>query len=364
MKPRPVWIALLVACALPAVAQLEDANESTQAKCKQYLQTPLPAESVAVPVPTQWPDCNSYKLYSGIRTKVDFAAARQCAWSERLAQRADLEPKYSVASVFGGSAMLTTIYANGEGVERNISLALRFACEGGWAPKEFSYRIDHLEKIRNTPKDHFVFCDDITSGFMQGFCAAYGSEIADEKRTESLNQIMSRFTLAQKTAFAALQKSQEAYAQAHAAGEIDTSGTARAMYQIDAEDTLRDDFLEALRTFEAGKYPKASAQDFQDADARLNSEYRKVMTDAEQHKSDYGAVQPDRIRNAERAWLKYRDSWMAFVKLRYPTVSDQAWLLLLTKDRVSILDGSFCEMDDVEGTCAPQGDTWKPRPLP
>ena len=76
--------------------------------------------------------------------------------------------------------MLTVLYANGDGVERNIPLALRFACEQGWAPAEFEGRVKHLESfnfVKPSPRGQFSFCDDITSGFMQGFCAAYDSEI-------------------------------------------------------------------------------------------------------------------------------------------------------------------------------------------
>jgi hypothetical protein len=38
------------------------------------------------------------------------------------------------------------IYANGKGVERNLDLALRFACESGWAPGEFLYRPDRVKE--------------------------------------------------------------------------------------------------------------------------------------------------------------------------------------------------------------------------
>ncbi len=367
MKPRPLWFALLFACAVPAIAQLKDASDSTQAKCKQYLQAPLPAEAAAVSAPEQWPQCDSYKLYSGIGTKVDHAAARRCAWSERLVQQTGHEPRYTVGSVFGGSAMLAVLYANGEGIERDLRLAGRFVCEAEGAPKEIEIRLEHIESLREnaqSAESKFDFCDDMTSGFTEGFCAAYGSEIEDQRREGSIKSITSQFTSAQLEAFNSLLKSESSYAHAHAAGEVDTSGTARAMYQIDAEDTLRDDFMEAIRMFESGEYPKGSDKDFQDADARLNSAYRKALSDAEQHKADYGAVQPDGIRNAERAWLKYRDAWLAFAKLRYPNVKDQAWVVLLTNDRISVLDGSFCDMDDMEGPCARQGDTWKPRPLP
>jgi uncharacterized protein YecT (DUF1311 family) len=359
-----IW---LIAAAAPVFAQLSDADAATQAACREYLAVPLPPEAAQVPVPKVWPDCNSYKFYSGIGTKVDYTAARSCAWSERLATEAGLEPRFTVASVFGGSAMLSVLYANGEGVKRNIPLALRFACEQGWAPAEFEARIRHLESLQKRPAGtapRFSFCDDITSGFMGGFCAAYDSEIADGRRKDQLQAITSRFTPAQRSAFEALGKLEEAYAQAHGADEIDLSGSARGMFEIDAEQTLRDDFVAALQSFESGKYPTGSTEDYHHADVGLNSVYRKAMSDANAHKGEYGAVQPEGIRDAERAWLKYRDAWVAFAKLRYPAVAPNAWLVLLTKDRTSILDRSFCDMDDIDGHCPQKDAGWNPSPLP
>ncbi|MGD0681634.1 MAG: lysozyme inhibitor LprI family protein [Terracidiphilus sp.] len=358
---------LLIASTARLWGQLENADAQTKAKCEKFLQTPLPAEAPIIVALKKWPECNSYKFYSGIGTKVDYAAARQCAWSERLASQAGIEPRFTVASVFGGAAMLTVLYANGEGIEKNLPLALRFACEAGGAPAEISVRLEHIESLDakvTAASAKYDFCDDITSGFMEGFCAAYGSELADQKRSGQLNSISARMSPIQLESFARLLKEEKAYAHAHAAGEIDLSGTARAMYQIDAEDTLRDDFLTALQSFEAGRFPTGSAALYSDTDVRLNSVYRKAISDAEEHKNNYGAVQPEGVRNAERAWLKYRDAWIAFAKLRYPTVSPEAWLVLLTKDRTSILDGSFCDMDAVDGPCAQPGDTWKPSPLP
>jgi uncharacterized protein YecT (DUF1311 family) len=136
------------------------------------------------------------------------------------------------------------------------------------------------------------------------------------------------------------------------------------MYEIDAEQSLRDDFLAALRSFEQGNLPKSTAEAAHEADQGLNAAYGKVMQGAAVHKADYGAVQPDGIRNAERAWLKYRDAWLTFAKLRYPDVASESWLTLLTNDRTSILDGSFCDMDDEDKPCVRQGDTWRPSPLP
>jgi uncharacterized protein YecT (DUF1311 family) len=368
---RKPWIAIPLAllCAMRIAAQLEDTDQPTQAKCAEYLKTPLPAEGLAVPAPKTWPDCDSYKSYSGIDRKVNYAAARQCAWSERLAQQGSLEPRYSEESVFGGSAMLAVLYANGRGVPKNIPLAIRFACEAGGAPAEIESRTKHLESLDATASENstkFSFCDDITSGFMQGFCAARASEIRDQTRAESLDAFVSHFTPSQRLAFDKLRKSEETYALAHATGEIDLSGTARAMFQIEAQDTLRDDFLAALQQYEKGTLPSQSTAQYSDADERLNSAYRKAFTDAEEHKNDYGgAVQPSGIRDAERAWLEYRDAWIAFAKLRYPSVPASAWLALLTNDRTGILDGSRCDTSpDVERQCAPNGDTRVGSPLP
>jgi uncharacterized protein YecT (DUF1311 family) len=360
------WIltVLLAANGLASHAQLEYADKETQLKCDKSLQASLPTEAAAVPAPKKWPDCNSYKLYSGIGAKVDYVAARKCAWSERLAQLANLEPRYTVASVFGGSAMLAVLYANGEGIPQDLELAVRFVCEAEGAPKEIEIRLEHVTTLGKTPKAKFGFCDDITSGFMEGFCAAYGSEFEDQKRINSLKKITAPFTPEQQTVFETVLKAERAYAEAHARGEIDLSGTARAMYQIDAEDTLREDFIEALSSFETGNLPSGSSAGYADADKRLNLAYRNAMSDANKNKSDYGAVQPDGIRDAERAWLKYRDAFIAFAKFRYPDVPAEAWLTLLTKDRTSVLDGSFCDMDDVEGSCFKPDDTWKPSPLP
>jgi uncharacterized protein YecT (DUF1311 family) len=358
---------LLLAFAARLFAQRSDADNGSSPRCKEYLKTPLPAEAATVPAPKAWPDCDSHKLYSGIGSPVDFVAARKCAWRERLASQAGFEPRYTVASIFGGAPMLTVLYANGEGADKNLPLALRFACEAGGAPAEVSTRLDHIESLATRiaiGDEKLNFCDDITSGFMEGFCAASISELADQKRSRSLDAISAQMSPVQREAFLQLVNKEEAYSRAHAIGEIDLSGTARAMFQIDAEQTLRDDFLAALQSFESGKVPDGSARAYKDADARLNLAYQKAIVIAEVHRRDYGAVQPSGIRNAERAWLKYRNAWKTFAKLRYPGVLPEAWLILLTNDRTSILDGSFCDMDAVDGPCVQKGDTWKPSPLP
>jgi uncharacterized protein YecT (DUF1311 family) len=364
MNLRALLLLSALLPALPLSAQTEDAPPP---QCAESLKTPLPAEATIIPAPSAWPECDSYKSYSGIGRKVDYSAAGHCAWRERLAQDAGLEPRYTVSSVFGGSAMLTVLYANGEGVKRDISLALRFACESGGAPAEIKYRMKSLLALQSAspaPDSKFDFCQDITSGFMMGFCAAYSSEIAEQKRTSAIDALTSGWPVGHRTAFARVLAAVKVYAEAHGRGEIDLSGTARAMSQIDAEDSLLDDFRAAIESFEKGDLPRAGHDDAGEADRRLNEVYRNTLADADKHKSDYGAVQPEGIRTAERAWLRYRDAFIYFARVHYPSVASDAWLALLARDRISVIDGSFCDMDAVEGPCAEAGDTWKPSPLP
>ena len=363
MHSAAIFALLLVAVPVSAPGQLDRADKATQAKCAQYRNTALPQEAIAIPAPKQFPECKSYRLYPGIGTKVDFAAARTCAWSERLATQAGLEPRYSIASVFGGSAMLTQLYANGEGVTKDLPLALRFACEAEGSPAEISGRIKDLEDRLNhdgAADTRFQFCDDITSGFMMGFCTAYTSERQDQDRTATTEEISRYWTAAQKSAFHLLLAAKEKYAEAHARGEVDLSGTARAMNQIEEENGIRDNFLAALKSFEDGALPKASPAEATETDVQLNREYRTVMDDAETHKSDYGAIRPEGVRIAERAWLEYRKAWLAFGKVRYPSVSESAWLKLLSEDRVLVLQGKCCGQDPgAEEDASPY-----PRPLP
>jgi uncharacterized protein YecT (DUF1311 family) len=366
MKVSRLPMVLMLGCCAHLSAQLEDSNKETQAKCADYLKTPLPAEALKAQAPKTWPDCDSYKFYSGIGRKADYAAARRCAWAERLGQQADIEPTYTAASLFGGSAMLTVLYANGEGVEQNKSLALRFACESGL---EASGQEDILA-LPNEPhvaenEKRFKYCDEVRTTMEIGICAAWNSEIQDQARLNSIRALSADWPTTQKSALLDLVKANEAYSKAHARGEIDLSGSGRAVWEFDAEWLLRERFVSALNAVEKGQLPRGTAADFASADTALNRTYKKAISIAEAGKSGYGAVQPEGVRDAERAWLIYRDAWIAFAKLRYPTRDPNAWLTLLTNDRIAVLEDTFCEMGSEDTRCNQrEEDGETPGPLP
>jgi uncharacterized protein YecT (DUF1311 family) len=283
--------------------------------------------------------------------KVDYEAARKCAWAERLAVQADMQPKYSVASLFGGSAMLTVLYANGEGVEQDIPLSLRFACEAG-LPDRGLNDIASLSSNSTPSRKRFRYCDEAFTTFEMNFCAALDAEIAKQKRSDVFLNLSLRWPKEQQAEFKTLVRVHEAYVIARGRGETDQGGTIRGLRVNGVEERMRDKFLAALQSFEAGHFPHGSESDFRRVDAELNVLYRRAIAAADAHKKDYdGAIQPEGIRDAELTWLKYRDAWVAFAKLSFPTTDSNAWLTLLTTNRAASLRVTLCGIDDKDSEC-------------
>jgi uncharacterized protein YecT (DUF1311 family) len=364
MKTVLALVALLCVSGVSLAGQSTDASGQNEAICNKYLQTPLPAEASTVATPKAWPECDSYKHYFGLETKADFAAARACAWSERLATQENKEPRYTVASLFGGSAMLTVLYANGEGVERNIPLALRFACEGELSENGLS-DIGKLSWSSASGRKRFKYCDEAFTTFEMNFCAELDSEIAKQKRSDRLSTLSLKWSKEEKESFNSLMQADEVYVDAHGWGETYLGGTIHVLRVSGVEERMRDKFLAAVEAFEAGHLPRGTASDFGKVDAELNLLYREALKAADADKSgDEGAIKSEGIRKAERAWLKYRDAWVAFAKRRYPETDANAWLTLLTTNRSASLRMTLCGIDSDDSSCPRKEAKPDPRAVP
>ena len=339
-------------CTCPSYGQSNSSAEDEM--CSRYADVPLPAEAVVSSTPNKWPACESYKIYSGIGTAVDYAAARKCAWVERATTEAKLEPEDMINEVLGGSAMLAVLYANGEGVEQNKLLALRLACEVGMP-------LDGLKKIQESREEahlsigKFERCDFAYTTIEMNFCAKRDSEIAAQNRKHTLDGISASWPRADQDAFAALQNSAEDYVIAHGRGEVDQGGTIRGLRTNGVEERQRAKFLEAVQAFESGHLPKAAKREFEKSDADLNETYKAALALAAAHKNDYeGQIQPEGIQDAERAWLKYRDAWIVFAEIHYPNTDPDAWRNLLTRNRVWSLRATMCEVGWGDPGCKPR----------
>jgi hypothetical protein len=174
MLPKRLLFAILLGSyALSFVARAQSTDGELPTNCSAYESVPLPAEAEKAPAPKSFPDCASYRSYRGIGRPQNYAEARACGWQERLAQKADLSqnPKEPSAWIIGGSLTLADIYINGAGVQRNIPLAMRFACESeeGMA----TLALPEISKLKDSPHTDkpFEFCDYAASTITMNFCA-------------------------------------------------------------------------------------------------------------------------------------------------------------------------------------------------
>jgi len=274
--------------------------------------------------------CDSEALYYGIGMPADPVRARQCAFLE--AERDD-------GGVFSGRTMLMTIYANGEGAKRDLDVATHLACGIEGAPMESHGRVMHLAelKAKGWKGRDFHFCDDITSGLAMGYCASHEAGRAGALREKALAAMTAGWTAAEKQAFARLRTAHAAYVEAHGSGEVDLSGTARAAMSIEAEEALRDELVEVLERLRSGRALPTPASRLTAEDAALNAAYRRRLQETGGEDAGPGAVTAEGVRAAERAWLRYRDAFLAFAALKFPRVPRNELAAWLTRQRTARL---------------------------
>ena len=329
MKPIFAGIALILGAA--GAGQVYDWGDETAAY-PEYADSMAICRSVRNREPplTDRPDaataatlagCDSAALYYGIGMPADPIRARQCAF---------LEEERGEGGIFAGRWMLMTIYANGDGAVRDLDVATHLACGIDGAPAESHGRVTHLVSLKDASSagEEFHFCDDITSGLAMGYCAAHSARIDGARRDAAIAAVQRGWSLAQRQAFAPLLHAHAAYVEAHGSFEVDMSGTARAAMQIGAEEVLRDQLLTLLQglTSPSPRFPAAAA--LRAADARLNLAYRQRLSEAADETYP-GAVTRAGIRDAERAWLRYRDAALRFTRTAFPAIPPDriaAWL--------------------------------------
>ena len=261
----------------------------------------------------------------------DFTRARLCAF-------ADDEGRGTSATedVFSGATILMQLYANGlGGLRRDLDQATAYACVIDGAPAEVEGRVAHLQALKTKPEaKRFDYCD-ITSGLAGGFCAARDADIAKRGRAARTAGIEARIPAAAKPALTRLRKAAAMFVAARG-DEVDQSGTARAQMEIDEEEATRDAFTAHLAQIVDGRWSQASIAQAKAADAALNAAYGKALAFLTS-KDNVSTVKPDDVRKAERAWISYRDAFVAFAQAASPRTESHAVAALLTQERVKAL---------------------------
>ena len=276
--------------------------------------------------------CDAEALYYGIGVARDAVRARQCAFTQRPTDQM-LEP-------FAGRAMLMTIYANGEGARRDLDLAMRMACTlEGAEPAEYDRRVTHLARLRDQHWQgrDFSYCDDIDPGLGTGLCASHRAALARPQREMAQRTLIAGWTPAQRAAYEPLRRAFEEFVAASASGDLASGGSSHASLRNRLEQGLRDQFADMLRRLERGRAPSFTAGQLRTEDLQLNQAYQARLADERQY--DAPGISPESIQNAQRAWLRYRDAFLAFAAVKYPRVTRDSLAAWITQNRSQIIPG-------------------------
>jgi hypothetical protein len=292
--------------------------------------------------------CDGLSLYySNFPGHIDIA--RSFALSElRLFGKkgAPAAPSAAETSIDGADALtLAMIYANGEGVTRNLPLARQFVCQDGdgvaIAPTD-----ELLQQFEDAVKKdgRFDACQDGGGGFGRSFnyqCLGLQGEQALEEIPKREESILAGSSPELKASFkklaAAYNDFQDAYSVLKAT-ECE-GGTGCGPISENADLTIERTWLAALSAVQAGSPPcsTASAATFAQLDSDLNKQYKDELRDSYTDTSDESKAFASLVRAADRAWLKYRDAWVSYGHLRWPAVPADQWRAWQTKEWIDLL---------------------------
>lgn len=155
-----------------------------------------------------------------------------------------------------------------------------------------------------------------------------------EQALENLSKDLSQD---QSLKFKKLKIALKSYATSHADNELDAAGTGWAdTVRATGEDMLKD-FISFFKKLDSGKLTPKSNAEYKKTDIELNRLYRRIQNNP--HFDTNVAAAPSKIgiKETQRNWIQYRDAWVEFAALKFPTITQDSLSTALTQERVEIL---------------------------
>jgi uncharacterized protein YecT (DUF1311 family) len=317
----------LAAAALPLAlfAQSGVTDPQTLKVCSEVKETPFPASDRPSPEEAkELASCKSDDMYFGFAGRPDFENARKCAYVEM--------DEGNTHQPFGGKTILMMLYANGRGVARNYDLAMKLACEIPGAPGDVAGTVHELLRYKESKwqGNNFSICEHSGGRYMYGQCALLDYRFEHAEREKKLDEMAAGLAPAQKKAFQELRRAAAAFFKVQAAKGQDLTGT----FEIQEVGFQERTMLAGLKQLDEGDLPKFTHGDAAKADAEMKEKYEQCLT------RNFGpnkTVTADGIKEAQQAWLPYRDAWVKFGTAKYPKVNATAWRAWVTQQRTAVL---------------------------
>lgn len=311
------------------------AQQAPDPVCVAAEKVPIPKSDLPPPGEAFSP-CDPLEQTSLSGNPVDPRKLRYCAFAARDAK--STEQTDAGTDNIAGNAGLAMIYAGGKGVAPNLPLAIRFACEiQDWEGdgRDVGRMLDE-KRERGATRVEFDICERPTGRQMNFMCIVRDQARASRAVDQAQSQLARTGTPAQRAAFDKVLAARKAFLEAHDAEEPNgTTGAVQTAMRDEAD--IDQAWGQSLHDFSAGKLPRYSSADFKKADAELNAAYRSARKiEADSGDGTYN-TSADELVVAERAWIAFRDAWVAFAALRWPSVSGDSWRTWLTLERTEML---------------------------
>ena len=320
-----VSFSVVLALVPAALGQSAIADPGAKRMCAavQDVQLP-PADQPTADEKKSLANCSSEDLYFGFGQAADPVKARKCAYVEMEQGKDDLD--------IAGRAILMMVYANGKGVDRNLDVAIKLACEMKGEPGDTAGNIYELERLRKyPPTTRYSVCDHSAAPHLYKSCAVLGDRFDQIERQKKLAAITASWTKKEKSAFDQLHNAAEKFFKSRASSEIDL----RPTFEVQERAFMERDFIEKLEKLQSGELPSFSAADFKKANADVGQAYAETQKDPNRR---WGTATVQGVRQTQQLWLAYRDAWVKFGKVKYPHVSADSWRTWLTQERLAMLN--------------------------
>jgi uncharacterized protein YecT (DUF1311 family) len=170
----------------------------------------------------------------------------------------------------------------------------------------------------------------VTSGYGMSLCQQLDEDIAAPALEGRIAAVEKALDPAGKKALAALRKAAQAFAEADGArqAEDNRGGTIYPAVASASKQEIFDAFVASLEAHTKGRAKAADAAAAKLADDRLNQAFRKARQAFE--KCDYcqetETIRREVLRDAQRAWIAYRDAWKALYQARWKGAATPAAL--------------------------------------
>ncbi len=324
------------------------------------LVVPLPRPPANEPLPANREPptaCDAAGLYYS-HVPAHFQKARSCVLATLGLLRGAVGPtqiKLAQEALTGGATapadilnidglVLAMVYANGEGVGRNLPLARQFLCEysGGIQSDEPSKHLQDFDDLIRTG-GRLDVCDGGGGSFGRQtnyVCLGLKQGSRDEEIHRLELAVLASSAPQIKASFLALRVSWRAFHDAYDALDagICDGGTGCGPITEGDDLNMTESWLTALQALRAGKAPASAADPskFSKLDHALNVKYQENLNE---YKAD--DISPDcctaQVRAAGRAWLKYREAWVRFGALRWPALPADQWRAWQTAEWLDLL---------------------------